>query len=200
VLKRGCQAHFNRDDEARRSWPRRGTDANTAKRAGMVAEHGNNGRARGYTINTAFTVEAQRRQGRPPQDMISAARDTEGRNAEEIDISVDTALGSRAVFCSVSSDATTFDTAVFNMAASSAAERPKGVFTYHSSASPFAVSLQTYLAEHSDPRYSYLRSARLYSTSLNLPSLGSSSFSGQQMTACPIDGRCRVGYTAYGSA
>jgi hypothetical protein len=55
-----------------------------------------------------------------------------------------------------SSSATTFDTAVFNMAASSAAERPKCVFTYHSSASPFAVSLQTYLAEHSDPRYSYV--------------------------------------------
>jgi hypothetical protein len=101
VLKRGCQAHFNRDDEARRSWPRRGTDANTAKRAGMVAEHGNNGRARGYTINTAFTVEAQRRQGRPPQDMISAARDTEGRNAEEIDISVDCPRKSRRLLLSL---------------------------------------------------------------------------------------------------
>jgi 8-oxo-dGTP pyrophosphatase MutT (NUDIX family) len=45
---------------------------------------------------------------------------------------------------------------VFNMAASSAVERPKCVFTYHSSASSFAVPVQTYLAEHSDPRYSYI--------------------------------------------
>jgi hypothetical protein len=62
--------------------------------------HGNNKRARGHTISTAITIEAQPRQERPPRDMVGAAGDTKGRNAEEIAVSVHSARGSRAVSCS----------------------------------------------------------------------------------------------------
>jgi 8-oxo-dGTP pyrophosphatase MutT (NUDIX family) len=54
------------------------------------------------------------------------------------------------------SHSTIFNTAVSNMAASEVAKRQQYGFTYHPSASLFATSLRTYLAEHSDTQYSYI--------------------------------------------